>query len=529
ANQLLQIGVGLACAFGTAGIVAWCGWRERALAAPVRATAVLAAVVAVFWLANARMLMHSHEIVHAQLLTLSVSVAVLGVWQAHVAGSWRWLAVATLACCVATFSFGSGLASFVAVILLGLLLRLPRAWLLLPGAGMALCLFLYLVVLPGDDSVREVIAFRPLDSLITSARWLASPWINGWLGLADPPLYPWIADSVGHTWLGAVLKDSASLVDALPGANWRTTTSALLGFTGMAALAAAFLGRLQRREMPTRLEAVALGLGLFAASCAGIVGLSRLDYLHDNPNQVFADRYLVWPCLFWLSLALLALARAARRGRRSWIAAALGLVVAAPLLVTHRYYSAWSAAVYQGAQRFAAAARSDVVDPAMLPNSADADPQTVMKTLALLRERRLAMFAPTWLPVGAVWDGTVADDGLSVSLLASEPVIDAVSGRTALHFTGTVDEGIRRVAGGPLAVLDAQRRVRGYAQFSFIRPGAKAFRLTLPAKRGFDGYIADYDPAETYELVHWDERARGHARRLLRLHDAAIVAASTPR
>lgn len=123
----------------------------------------------------------------------------------------------------------------------------------------------------------------------------------------------------------------------------------------------------------------------------------------------------------------------------------------------------------------------------------------------------------------------MADDGLSVSLLASEPVADAVSGRTALHFTGTVDEGIRSVAGGPLVVLDAQHRVRGYAQFSFIRPGAKPFRLSLPAKRGFDGYVADYDPAETYELVHWDGRSPGHARRLLRLHDAAIATASTPR
>jgi hypothetical protein len=523
ANQWLQIGFGLVCALGTAGIVAACGWRERTLAAPLRATAVLAAVAAVFWLANARVLMHGHEIVHAHLLTASVSVAALCVWRAHVTRTRRWVVAATVACAAGTFTFGAGIASFVAVLVLGVLLRLPRRWSWIPLAGLVLCLFVYLCVLPGDGAVREMITLRPLDSALVAARWLASPWITGWLGLADPPLYDWLGANTSRTGFGAVLRGTANMVDAIPGADWRTTTSALIGFAGLAALAWAVIGRLRRWERPTRLETVALVLGLFAASCAGVIGLGRVDYLHDHPDQVFADRYLVWPCLFWLSLGLLGLSRLARRGARAWIGAVLGLSLVLPLLPTHRLYAGWAAAVSQRAERFAAAVRSGVVDAATLPPAADAPASTVIATLALLRERRLAMFAGGWLPPGAAWSGPVTGEAdASARLLASEALVDAADARIALHFSGVLDDSVRARADAPLAILDAQRRLCGYAQLSFIRPGARALRLDVPARRGFDGYIAGYRSDETYELVFLDTK-KNVATRLLRLRDGAVA------
>lgn len=515
ADQRLQIGFAVACALTTAALIAGCGWRERGATA-ARAAAVLATVVAVFWLANARILMHGTELVHVHLVSLGVTVAALGVWQAHAHRTYRGVVVATLACAAAMFSFGTGVASFAAVLVLMVALRLPRRWLLIPLAALAVCLLLYLAVLPGNDGVRRMVAFQPLASLLAGARWLSSPWIVGWLGLADPPLYDWLAEPVCRSRSGMALCVSARLVDGLPGADWRTTTSALIGLGGLAVLATAVIARLRRWDEPTRLETVALTFGLFAAACAGIIGLGRLDYLQHNPAQLFADRYLIWPCLFWMSLALLGVSRVLRRGRGAVPAAVLVCLVTAMTLPTQRAYAHWAAAVQARAERFAAAVRSGVVDAATLPPADDADPATVARTLSLLRERRLAMFAAPWSTAGERWEGRIDSAGdAQVRLLSRELVSDAADGRPALYLRGVIERGLADDA-GPLVFLDADARIRGYAQRSFIAPDAAALRLDMPAKRGFDGYIAGFDATQTYVLVQWNADGRS-ARELLRL------------
>jgi len=75
-----------------------------------------------------------------------------------------------------------------AVILLGLALRLPWRWQIIPVAALATCLFLYLYALPGDQGVRGALNFHLLNSALIAADWLSSPWVHGWLGHADPPL-----------------------------------------------------------------------------------------------------------------------------------------------------------------------------------------------------------------------------------------------------------------------------------------------------------------------------------------------------
>lgn len=503
-RQLLQIAFGITCALATALAIALCAWRDPAAPAVTRAGGVLAAVAAVFWLANARELMHSHEMVQAYASTLSVTLAALCTWHAHGGAARRWMLLATLACIAATFSFGSGIASFVAVLLTGLLLRLPRSALLLPAAALGACLALYVFVLPGDGSVREVLAFRPLDSLLTSARWLASPWVTGWLGAGHDPLHAWVGDYMQQSLPGRVLAQSADLANALPGADWRTTSSAGIGLLGLAALAWAAIAR-WRWTQPTRLEVIALCLGLFTAVSSGIIGLSRLNYLQQHPDQLFADRYLVWPCLFWLSLVLLALARLrpAVRGRRGAVAAVIVLALTA--LVTHRMYAGWAASVYRKTEQLAAAARSGVVDLSLYPVAADADAATVGRTIALLRERRLAMFGGGWQAVGETWNGSLdAAAPLQAQLLQQEPVANAASAWPALHFSGVLAAATPRPAGTVLLVLDAASRVRGYAQISFIAPNKSSLRLDLPVKRGFDGYIADYDARQAYRLVAAD-------------------------
>lgn len=80
ANQNLQIAFGAFCAAATAGLMAGVAWRERSLTLPMRAAAFALAIIAVFWMANARMLLHGNELVHAYLLTLNVVPGALAVW-----------------------------------------------------------------------------------------------------------------------------------------------------------------------------------------------------------------------------------------------------------------------------------------------------------------------------------------------------------------------------------------------------------------------------------------------------------------
>jgi hypothetical protein len=50
-------------------------------------------------------------------------------------------------------------------------------------------------------------------------------------------------------------------------------------------------------------------------------------------------------------------------------------------------------------------------------------------------------------------------------------------------------------------VLAEDDTVVGLAEFSFVRYDAAPLRMSLPRKRGFDGYIRDYDPTRQYRLA----------------------------
>ena len=70
------------------------------------------------------------------------------------------------------------------------------------------------------------------------------------------------------------------------------------------------------------------------------------------------------------------------------------------------------------------------------------------------------------------------------------------------RFTGVFSKGIGNVpAGAQIAALDDENRIVGLAEFSYISTDAQALRLDFPAKRGFDGYIRNYDPRAHYRIV----------------------------
>jgi len=505
ANQLLQIFLGTSFAFLTATITAVTVGRDRELPVLARAAGVLLAMLGVFWLSNARMLLHGNESLHAYLVTLMVVCAGLCTWQARHRNSLRWIGIACVACVVATFSFGPGIASFVAVIVLMLLLRTPARWLLMPAGVLVACLILYVFVLPGDQGVRGMLGLNPLTSAKFAVQWLSSPWVNGWLGLADPPLQEWLPPNVRLHAPGPLLLASANGLTRATGVSWQSL-SIVFGVAGVIACLARIAALALRRTALSQIQALAVTLCAFAMATAAVIGVGRLNYLLINPGQVYADRYLLWPCIFWTGLALLLLVDAGRRKNFPVIASGLLFVLALPLLMlpTQRAGAGWGATVYRQAQQAGASARSGVFDAKTFPDDPSANHAEVLEALALLKQGRLAMFAePGWRLVGTQWKGTFRNSnafGLTAHLL--ETFRDSQSGLKAAHFEGAVSFGIAPLRKqGRLVVLDETNTIVGLVEFSYIGPGAEPLRMDLPRKRAFDGYIRNYDASKIYRLA----------------------------
>lgn len=504
ADQLLQIVCGALFAFLAAGAIGFVALRENSVPFIARCAGAMLAVIGVLWLANARMLLHGNESVHTYLLTLCVVGASLLVHHAARNGSFAAFAISGIACAIAMFCFGPGAASFVSIVLLALIMRMPLRWLIAPIAILSACLILYLVVLPGGQGVRQTLDIRPLESLHVMAQWLSSPWINGWLGLADPQA-GWVVLNRPE-FASKLLRSSANALSGASGLSWRSLGT-VISFMGIAAFGVRTLLALWRGVRTlTAWESVAIGVGSFALFSAAIFALGRMDYLRTFPDQIYADRYMVWPSLFWCALALLLVFDAARSSRKSVRIAGICFLVVLPFALwpAHRQGVAWASIVYRNAQESAAAVRSDVFDGGKFPNGADASRDTVLQSLQLLKSGHLAMFAdPAWELVGksCPWPLT-GSTNFSVQAAITSYGSDTVDGSPFAIVSGVVASGIAQIQkDGNLAIVDSANVIVGLAEFSQLRPGSDMLRFDMPRKRGFDGYIRHFDPHETYTLV----------------------------
>ena len=505
ANQFLQIAFGTVCATLTASAIAITAWRETDSDATVRAAGVLLALTGIFWLGNARMLLHGTESEHVYLVMLCALSGALMVRRAVADDRASWMVGAAVACTVATFTFAAGIALYPTFLLLGWLLEARWRHLLIIVAVAALCLVLYLLLLPGDGGVRSSLDIRPLDSLIVAARWLASPWITGWLGFADPQTHQLVLG----TSLGLAMKHSANLLQELLNLQWKTTGASLVGMTGLVVAVASIVIKGFRRGPMTATQTLAFALMMFAAATAVIIAIGRLDYLDRVPEQVFADRYLVWPCLFWMGIGLLLLSVA----NKQHAFLRIGLLVFACLLPValfpfQQYGAGWGASVYRNNQASAAAAMSDLFDDRLFITNDDATLEQRLLSYQLLRERQLGpfRFAGT-RALGQVLaaEPLAESDDLGVHVQDLIVVTDARDARAGARFEGVVETGIRAIRDrGPLAVIDPDRRIVGYAMFTNIGKSMHLPILSLPRKRGFDGYVRGYDPALGYRLVSLD-------------------------
>jgi hypothetical protein len=509
-DQTLQIAVGTACAAMSVIVLAFAGWRERSFTFPARCAAALIAVLTVFWLGNARMLMHGNESLQVYSLVLCVIVAASCAYACAVRQTAWPMIGASAACTVAMFCFGSGVASFPALIALGVLLRIRWRLLMIPAVALTVLLVLYLFVLPSDEGVRSSLSLRPWLSIKAAMTWLSSPWALGWLSLADPPLAPSLPPRLSQDVIGAALVDTANAATAVTGLSWRALAT-LLGFAGAVLFAVRCVYVLFRARPMSHVETLATMLCLFTLATSFVIGIGRLDYLQANPDQVFADRYLLWSSLFWGSLLTLLLtdACAARHALAIGATATLVAVLALALQPTHAYSVGWSATVYQISQQIAASARSGLIDVSLGLRTAENESE-YKSTLALFRETNLAMFSnPAWHLLGSRWDGEVSSDP-DVAVYAHWLESVDASGTTARHLEGAVQKGLGHLRHGQLALIDDDDRIAGFAEFSRIADTKSSIFFSMPRKRGFDGYVA-FDATHRHFRLVWLEVTRHRA------------------
>jgi hypothetical protein len=362
--------------------------------------------------------------------------------------------------------------------------------------------------LPGDQGVRHMIDPHPAESALVAARWLSAPWINGWLGFADPPLQQWMAPAKTDRMLTIALRFGADILVGIAGGD-RNVLATIIGLAGIVGFGTRFAVTVFRPNGPDRLETLLLGIGLFALATAAIIGIGRLAYLQQNPGETYSDRYLVWPSLFWMSFAILMVRDFTLRRTRAMRAVVYAFSIALPfaLLPTQIALAGWGAAVYRLAQQSAAAFRSGVADANLLPDDAAASRKSRLEVLDHLRSGHLAMFAdPAWELVGTRWTGRIEHGGkYLVSAHITGRVTAIGDDQPAVHLEGNVERGIAELQHGrDIAVLDDSRTVVGLAEFSFIGPATRSLRLDMPRKRGFDGYIRHYDPDRRYTVVSLD-------------------------
>jgi hypothetical protein len=319
AQQWLQVGTGIALALATVLVFAR-GIRGVA-DARAKAAALLAVVLGLFWLGNIRALAHGNESVHAYCVTLFLAIGLRVLSKARTGrGGIVDAAIAAACGLAAAFSFGSGIACFVAFAALLLLQRAPwRQWSVLVAG-----LFVTLALLRLDGGTGASIAIAPLRQGDMLLRWLSGPFVYAAWPLLDPQIAAQLPVAAARVPAQAVAQAYEGAFGPVLLARWPQLLFGLAGLGWLAAL----VWRAWRDRGPVP-ALTGIGLACFAAAVGAMIATVRLDYFTTHPEQLLAPRYVVWSSLFWGGL-LLATAAQARRPARALAATVLVAIALLP-------------------------------------------------------------------------------------------------------------------------------------------------------------------------------------------------------
>ena len=307
------------------------------------------------------------------------------------------------------------------------------------------------------------------------------------------------------------LHGSATFLQAILGTHASRTLGIVIGAVGLLAWLTC-LGHAWRQPGPMpRGRLVALGVASFGLAVGATICLARLAHFRSFPGDVLAERYLPWSCLFWLGLALYALAAArVPSWRRDVALAVLAIGSAVVLYPSHHWWAGWAGAVHRGNQASAVAAQMGIRDPARFPDGLDASKADVQKALAMMREQRLSMFGEAGYALwSSAWQPpeTLLPPQGGAWLRAGEGLVDD-DGRRHVRIEGMVPSGTSLPRDGVIVLVDAAHSLRGMAKPSFVDHEPHGLTLLPRDRRGFDGYLLEPRAGETFDLLLVDAETR---------------------
>ncbi|HEY2395838.1 MAG TPA: hypothetical protein VGH81_07685 [Rudaea sp.] len=319
ASEWLQIIAGTLFALVAVVLLVQVIWSDRSIARPTRMACLLAAVLGVYWLGNLRALAQSGDSVHVYLILTCLAVALLLLLRSNAGGiATRDLLGASSCCVVATFSFGTGIATFAAVLAVLFVRRAPpRQWLLVVLVG-ALTLAAYFALPQASARYAPV----SLDTALTSLRLLGATFVYLFWPLLDPA-----AAASSPAPLRTMLLATANAWTAQFG-EIRHAVFPQAAFGAVALVLAAVFGLRLRRAASRRERAAGLGFALacFGIALALLVALARADYFSIYDDQIIAPRYLPWWSLCWAGLLIAAFAQMRSPPRAAFLALVLALL-----------------------------------------------------------------------------------------------------------------------------------------------------------------------------------------------------------
>ena len=439
ANQSLQLGVAVGLALLLLASV--CIWARRDVVGILLPAAFC---IGVFWLGNGRKLAHGNESVPLfmilWLLLHGLRLAGLGVGTSS-----RQLFLVVLCGVAATFTFGSGIACFVAFGVAMWLRRAPRReWVPLVVAGMTT--LLTLATIASHQVHMGALALG--DRVLVWLHWLGAPFVSAASPLLDPE-----HAARQPSFVRAVVEPIASWTEARCGPSAVTVLpSVAIGAAGVVWLLVASLRH--RRIGGSELQRLGLGLAWFAVAVGVLVAAVRLEYFRLRPDQVVSARYLPWSMLLWTGLVMAHVAAPGRSVR----ARSLAVGAFALLLLPSQVWNVRAAfRLQQIAERTALGAAVGVLDaelPLVESNLVD-----VQRALPLLREAGAAMFAwPETQCLGQLV-AAAASTPVAVHGLVVEPVPNRLGG-AALRVRFVTED----IAAARLLLVDAEGTARGLAR-----------------------------------------------------------------
>ncbi|MGK9145644.1 hypothetical protein KXR77_19460 [Xanthomonas euvesicatoria] len=417
-NQWLQIWAGVALALLTVWMLLRLVRTER-LGAMAYAAAGLVCTLSVFWLGNERALAHANESVHVYLIT---TFLVGGCCLLGRGGGWWRAVLAALCGLAATFCFGAGIATFVALLVMLLLRR--ASWLqwciVLTGFSVSLLL----VVGFGDAHMQNARVIAPLSQLDIVLRWLSAPFIYALLPLVDVSVAEKLPVESLRAMAVAISHGYTSVFGPVMISAWPHRVVGLLGVSGLMGIT--YSRWRQRAESAAELTAISMAW--FALAVGAAIALARAVYFQSFPEQLLAARYLPWSVLFWSGLLLWSFVRYGNLHPRR--VALAGLALACCLVPSTLWMALLAQRMQTAANMTATAAAAGVIDvdaihgETVLAEVADA--------LPVLKAADTSIFA--W-PETRYLEGTqVPTDPVAIDDVAATPVRNLLKDASAVRF-----------------------------------------------------------------------------------------------